>query len=60
MDDSRKALKAFLDIISFDRIISILVLCIMAWLLLVLLQFCLKQLNKAFIRLVALSNRTKI
>lgn len=58
MDDSRKALKAFLDIISFDRIISILVLCIMAWLLLVLLQFCLKQLNKALPKYRLIWNRS--
>ncbi|QDE32291.1 MULTISPECIES: mechanosensitive ion channel family protein [Shewanella] len=47
MDDSSKALQAFLDIISLDRIISILLLCLIAWLFLVLVQFCLNQLNKA-------------
>jgi len=47
MDDSRKALQAFLDIISFDRIVSVLLLCLMAWLLLVFVQFCLNQLNNA-------------
>ena len=58
MEDSRKALQAFLDIISFDRIISILLLCLMAWLLLVLIQFCLNQLNKALPKYRLIWNRS--
>ncbi|MFT6257658.1 mechanosensitive ion channel domain-containing protein [Shewanella sp. S1-58-MNA-CIBAN-0166] len=58
MEDSRKALQAFLEIISFDRIISILLLCLMAWLLLVLIQFCLNQLNKALPKYRLIWNRS--
>ncbi|GGP53836.1 mechanosensitive ion channel family protein [Shewanella saliphila] len=58
MDNSREALQAFLDIISFDRILSILLLCLTAWLFLVLVQFCLNQLNNKLPKYRLIWNRS--
>ncbi|MDO6610462.1 mechanosensitive ion channel [Shewanella sp. 1_MG-2023] len=45
MDDSRKALQAILDIISFDKLLAFATVCLFAWLLMVIVQFVLKQLT---------------
>ncbi|GGB54703.1 mechanosensitive ion channel family protein [Shewanella inventionis] len=57
MDDSREALQAFLAIISFDRIASIILLCLFAWLLLVAIEFLLNQLSKALPKYRLIWNR---
>ncbi|MDO6639692.1 mechanosensitive ion channel [Shewanella sp. 5_MG-2023] len=46
MEDSRKALQAIVDIISFDKLFTFALVCFFAWLILVLSQFALKQLTQ--------------
>ncbi|WP_144210711.1 mechanosensitive ion channel family protein [Shewanella donghaensis] len=46
MDDSRKALQAILDIISFEKLFAFALVCIIAWFVLFLAQFLLSQLTK--------------
>jgi small-conductance mechanosensitive channel len=44
MDDPRNALNAMLEIISFEKIFAVLVICALAWLFLVFAQFVLAKL----------------
>ncbi|MCL1066714.1 mechanosensitive ion channel family protein [Shewanella olleyana] len=45
MEDSRKALQAILDIISFDKLLAFATVCIFAWVIMIIVQFVLKQLT---------------
>jgi small conductance mechanosensitive channel len=45
MEDSRKALQAMLEIISWEKLLAVLIICALAWLFLVLAQYALVKLT---------------